>query len=107
MTTRPQRRFVLHVEKLTTSAFTLRQNSSKIMRLFQSTVPCADSNYYFLLLQTTATLYKYRNAGHYPYSSLLLEHGVLETGYCLRLLVEPTQVGPIERATMCLETQSI
>jgi hypothetical protein len=33
---------------------------------------------------------------------LYLKHDVSETGFCLRLQVEITQVGPIERASLCL-----
>jgi hypothetical protein len=32
-----------------------------------------------------------------------LKHDVSETGLCLRLHVEPTQVGPIEEARLCLQ----
>jgi hypothetical protein len=31
-----------------------------------------------------------------------LNHDVSETGFCLRLQVEPTQVGPIDRTNLCL-----
>jgi hypothetical protein len=31
-------------------------------------------------------------------------HNVSETGFCLRLQVEPTQLGPIDRATPYLRT---
>jgi hypothetical protein len=33
-----------------------------------------------------------------------LKHDVSETGFCLRLLVEPPQLGPIDRANLCLRT---
>jgi hypothetical protein len=44
-------------------------------------------------------------SGHYPSSCLYLEppvvfifqNNVSETGFCLRLQVEPTQLGPIDR----------
>jgi hypothetical protein len=31
-----------------------------------------------------------------------LKHDISETGFCLRLKVEPNQVGQIERASLCL-----
>jgi hypothetical protein len=33
-----------------------------------------------------------------------LKHDVSETGFCFRLQVEPTQMGPIGRASLCLRT---
>jgi hypothetical protein len=44
-------------------------------------------------------MYKYHNPEHYP-SSFDLEHNVLESG-CLRLQAELTQLGPIDRASLC------
>jgi hypothetical protein len=34
-----------------------------------------------------------------------LEHNALETGFCLRLQVEPTQLGPIDIASLDLWTR--
>jgi hypothetical protein len=36
-----------------------------------------------------------------------LEQKVSETGFCLRLQVEPIQLGPIDRAGPCLRTQRL
>jgi hypothetical protein len=47
--------------------------------------------------------YNYYNSGHYPWP-VLLKHNISETGFCRRLQVEPTQMGPIERATPCLQS---
>jgi hypothetical protein len=33
-----------------------------------------------------------------------LKHGISETGFCISLEVEPTQMGPTERAAFCLRT---
>jgi hypothetical protein len=33
-----------------------------------------------------------------------LKHNVTETGICFRLQVEPTQLDPTERASLCLRT---
>jgi hypothetical protein len=35
---------------------------------------------------------------------LFKTRNVSETGFCLRLQVEPTQLGPIDRASPCLRT---
>jgi hypothetical protein len=35
------------------------------------------------------------------------KHNVSETGFCLRLQVEPTRVGPIDRASPHLRTETI
>jgi hypothetical protein len=35
------------------------------------------------------------------------EHNVSETGFCLRLQVKPTQLGPIDRASPYLRTQIV
>jgi hypothetical protein len=51
--------------------------------------------------------YKYYVFGHYPSSCLYLKkhrpvyiskHNVSDTGFCLRLQVKSTQLGPIDRA---------
>jgi hypothetical protein len=39
---------------------------------------------------------------HHPV--FYLKHGVLKTRFCLRLQVEPTQLGPIARASLSLRT---
>jgi hypothetical protein len=52
-------------------------------------------------------LYKNYVFGHYSSSCLylkrppvcLLKHNVSDTGFCLRLQVKPTQLGPIDRAS--------
>jgi hypothetical protein len=57
-------------------------------------------------------LYKYYVFGHYPSSCLYLKRrpvyfsklSVSETGFCLRLQVRPTQLGPIYRASPHLQT---
>jgi hypothetical protein len=57
--------------------------------------------------------YKYYVFGHYPSSCLYLEcpvsisKHVSETGFCLRLKVKPTQLGPIDRASPYLRTNWI
>jgi hypothetical protein len=59
-----------------------------------------------------AYYYKYYVFGHYPSSRVYLkrrpvyvsEHNVSETGFCLRLLVVRTQLGPIDRASPYLRT---
>jgi hypothetical protein len=50
--------------------------------------------------------YKYYVCGHYPSSRLYLKtvlfifkNNVSETGFCLRLQVKPTLLGPIDRAS--------
>jgi hypothetical protein len=55
--------------------------------------------------------YKYNVFGHYPSSCLELnpsclyfKHNVLETGFCLRLKVKPTLLGPIDRTSPYLRT---
>jgi hypothetical protein len=50
--------------------------------------------------------------GHYPSSCLYLtrrrvslsKHNVSETGFCLRIQVKPTQLGPIDRASPYLRS---
>jgi hypothetical protein len=37
---------------------------------------------------------------HHP--AFYLKHVVMDTGFCLRFQVEPTQVGPLSRASLCL-----
>jgi hypothetical protein len=37
-----------------------------------------------------------------PSCVYLKTHNVSETGFCLRLQVKPTQLGPIDRASPCL-----
>jgi hypothetical protein len=56
--------------------------------------------------------YKYYVFGRYPSSCLYLKtvlfifkHNVLETGFCLRLQVKPTQLSPIDRACPYLRTR--
>jgi hypothetical protein len=39
----------------------------------------------------------YQNSGHYPSPSVLFKHNVPQTGFCIRLQVEPAQLGPIDR----------
>jgi hypothetical protein len=47
------------------------------------------------------------NSGHYPSLCLLpyLKYDVSETGFRLRLQAQPTQMGPIERASFYVRTQ--
>jgi hypothetical protein len=45
----------------------------------------------------------YQKTGHYT-SSFYLKEYVSETGFCLRLQAEPTQVGPIESVSLSLRT---
>jgi hypothetical protein len=48
-------------------------------------------------------LWTYRSSGQYPSSCLFFKTcNVSETGFCLRLQVEPTQMGPIERGQLFL-----
>jgi hypothetical protein len=57
-------------------------------------------------------VYNYYVFGHYPSSRLCLKcrpvyiskHKVSETGFCLRLQVNPTQLGSINRASPYLRT---
>jgi hypothetical protein len=63
--------------------------------------------------QTQAILYKYYVFGHYPSTCVCLktalfifQNNVSETGFCLRLQVKPTQLGPIDRASPYLRTES-
>jgi hypothetical protein len=55
-------------------------------------------------------LYKYYVFGHYPSSCLSLKclfsvsKHVSETGFCFRIQVKPTQLGPIDRASPYLRT---
>jgi hypothetical protein len=46
--------------------------------------------------------YNYCVSGHYPSSCFYLKHNFSETQFCLFLQVEPTQLGPIDRASTCL-----
>jgi hypothetical protein len=49
--------------------------------------------------------YRYYVSGHYPSSCLYFsKHNVSETGFCLRLHVKPTQLGPIDGASPYLGT---
>jgi hypothetical protein len=41
----------------------------------------------------------YGISGHYPSSCFHLKYNVSEIGFCLRLQVEPTQLGPIDRVS--------
>jgi hypothetical protein len=43
--------------------------------------------------------YDYHNSGHCPSSCLLFQN----TGFCFHLQVDPTQLGPIERASLSLD----
>jgi hypothetical protein len=51
---------------------------------------------------TMVCKYNYYNFRHYHRP--VLYKNVLETGFCLRLRVEPTQMGPIERASLWFRT---
>jgi hypothetical protein len=42
---------------------------------------------------------------HHP-AFYLKKNSILETGFYLHLQMEPTQMGPIERASLCLWTPS-
>jgi hypothetical protein len=61
------------------------------------------------------TAYKYYVFGHYRSSCLHLKnrrvyfskHDVSETGFCLRLQVKPTQLGPIDRASPYIQIRTI
>jgi hypothetical protein len=48
--------------------------------------------------------YNYCDSGHYRSSSFYIKHNVLETEFCLRLQVEPTQFGSIDRTSPYLQT---
>jgi hypothetical protein len=52
------------------------------------------------------TTYSYNMAivGIYHLLVLYLKHDVSVTGFCLRLQVEPTQMGLIDRASQCTDT---
>jgi hypothetical protein len=52
-----------------------------------------------ILENTTIVVY-----GHYPPFCFYLKHNVSETGFCLHLHVEPTQLGPVDRASPYLQT---
>jgi hypothetical protein len=65
---------------------------------------------YDLNFVTMVHEYKYYVFGHYPLSGLYLKHRpiyfskhVSETGFCLRLQVKPTQLGPIDSPGPYLE----
>jgi hypothetical protein len=47
----------------------------------------------------TACVVQISVSGRYPSSFFHLEHSVSETGFCLRLQVVPTQLGPVDRAS--------
>jgi hypothetical protein len=59
--------------------------------------------------------YNYYVFGHYPSSCLYLKnrpvyfskHIVSETGFCLRLQVKPSQLGPIDTARPYLRTPDL
>jgi hypothetical protein len=44
--------------------------------------------------------YNYHDSGHCPRPAFYLKHDVWETGLCLFLQVKPTQMGPIEKASL-------
>jgi hypothetical protein len=50
------------------------------------------------------SLYNHHNCGHCLCPVFCLKHDVSETGFCLRIQVEPTYVGPIETTNLCLRT---
>jgi hypothetical protein len=43
---------------------------------------------------------------HHP-PVFYLKHNVWETGFYLRLQVEPTQLGPVDLASLCLQTYTV
>jgi hypothetical protein len=46
--------------------------------------------------------YDLHSSGHYLLCLLFKKRNVSETGSCLRLQVEPTQMGEIDTASLCL-----
>jgi hypothetical protein len=49
-------------------------------------------------------LYIYCVTEHYASPCFYLKHNISETGFCLRLQVEPTELGPIDRTSPYLRT---
>jgi hypothetical protein len=50
--------------------------------------------------------YNCHNSGHYHCPVSYLKHDVPETEFCLRLQVEPTQVGPTEETSLSSDTSN-
>jgi hypothetical protein len=44
--------------------------------------------------------YNHHSSGHHPF--FYLNYDISETGICFLLQAEPTQVSPIEKASLCL-----
>jgi hypothetical protein len=49
-------------------------------------------------------IYNYHNFEHYPLFSPSFKKHDITTEFCLHLQVEPAQLGPMERASLCLRT---
>jgi hypothetical protein len=47
-----------------------------------------------------------RPIGYYQLFCFLFKHDVSEAAFSLHLQVEPTQMGPIERANLCFQTET-
>jgi hypothetical protein len=54
------------------------------------------------MFATMVYKYNYHNSWHYPSSCLLLKQDFSETGFCLRLQVNPTELGPVSE-TSCFK----
>jgi hypothetical protein len=55
-------------------------------------------------LVTMVCWYNYHNSGHYPSSCLLFKANISETGFFLHFQVEPTQLGPTQKNSLCLRS---
>jgi hypothetical protein len=55
-------------------------------------------------LVTMVYQYNYHNSGHYTSSCLFLKDDVSESGFCILLQVGPTQLCPVHRFCVCLQT---
>jgi hypothetical protein len=80
---------------------------SKVQKSSNSVYHSTVLQHSLLQFAGTECRYKYYVFGHYPSSSLdlttpssvFLKHNISETGFCFRLEVKPTQLGPIDRAS--------
>jgi hypothetical protein len=55
-------------------------------------------------IDTTLSGFNYSVSGCYPSPCFYLKYNISEIGFCLRLQVEPTHLGPIDRASPYLWT---
>jgi hypothetical protein len=62
-------------------------------------------NSYWLLMYNNFSSYNCHSSGHHPSSCLLFKIRRFGTWFCLCLQVEPIDLGPLNRASPCLQTQ--